>query len=198
MVRNEFSAQRGELIKWISIIFKICNIAIFTANLLCLNTSVSYGDWIDRQTVDQYYETLRKAEEKDRLEQIEKLEVTVTYNRKKCRAQDLPHRNAFQMLEAEKKALVVSIHNRSRHTSAKVKWSLAVHRKGHSDDLTDDRDLPSHQQSEFKRSNSFANDKILRPGESDEQCYDLPYMSGGYSPEDLVYSVKSKTVEFME
>jgi hypothetical protein len=200
LVRCESSAQRGELVKWISTVSKICNMVLFTANLLFLNASVSYGSWTDtdRQPVDQYYEPPEKAEDKDRVAQIGNVEVTVTYNREKCRAQDEPHMNAFQMLEAEKKALLVFIQNRSKYTSSKVKWSLAVRRKGHSDDLTDYRDLPSHQQSEFKRSNSFVSDKILRPGESDEQCYVLPYILGGYSPENLIYSVISKTVEFMK
>lgn len=93
---------------------------------------------------------------------------------------------------------LVSIHNRSQRVSKKVKWSLAVHRTGHSDDLTGYDDLPHHQQVEFKRSNAYANDKILRPGESDEQCYILPKMSGGYPPQELAYTVKTKTVDFAE
>lgn len=196
-VRDEYWAQRGVLIQWISIILKIRNILIFTASLLFLNTSISYGETPD-EYINRHFETLRKAEEKASQDEIDKVEVIVKYDRETCRAQEEPHGNAFQMLAAEKKALLISIHNRSKHTSAKVKWSLTVRRKGHSDDLTDYHELPPNQQLEFKRSNAFANDKILLPGESDEQCYDLPHMSGGYSPEDLVYSVKSKTVVFMK
>lgn len=206
MVRDEYWAQRGALIQWLGMIIKAIKGLLFTGSLLFLNTSVSYGGWNETQpqSVDQYVERQQKEKEKVRQDEIDKVEISVRYDREKCSVsvRPHPHQNAIDygraMLEAEKKSLLVSITNKSHLITAKVKWSLTVHRKGHSDDLTDYRDLPSHQQSEFNRSNSFANDKILRPNESDEQCYDLPYMSGGYPPDNLVYSVKSKTVEFMK
>lgn len=184
-IRRKRRLYRFDFFQWVNFL----KFLVVTAALI-LEPPVSYG-----LTVDEWLETQDKAE-------TDKIEISVRYDKDKCRVNVEMKGNAIQYLEvlekAERKTLLVSIHNRSKHTSAKVKWSLAVRRKGHSDDLTDYHELPPNQQLEFKRSNAFANDKILLPGESDEQCYDLPHMSGGYSPADLVYSVKSKSVDFIK
>ncbi len=133
----------------------------------------------------------------------DQVEISVRYDRGKCLVPVelrgiTPDQYFTRTLDAERKVLAISIRNKSRRVIAKVRWSLSVHREGHSTDLTDYQDLSPLEQPAFKRSNTYVNDKILQPGEVVEDCYMLPMTVGGYAPENLRYAVKSKTVDFVE